>query len=235
MADILIPPEAEKVFTRAMEMWDETKSFGDLTDQEKSDIMAFLSLAIKKANGIYPVAQAKLSFFLYMEGKKKEAIAMADNALRYDQDAFTAQLVRVFNALDGLQVSKITPGSFFANGGGIEASVYASVFKTFGTLIGAGISAQTQKNCKNEIMLLIDIYRRICRTPIGGEDYIYYSNLMISIGDFIKDIPFAGGRPNLYLEVLNSPLNCVEIGEYEDGIDLLRMKAEGKADLFKPN
>jgi hypothetical protein len=63
MVSIQISPEAEKAYNKAMDIWDETKTLKELSAQEKSDITAFLSLAVKRANGAYPLAQGKLALF----------------------------------------------------------------------------------------------------------------------------------------------------------------------------
>lgn len=228
-----ISPDALKCYDKAMDLWGET-TIGELDTDKKKDITAFLALAVKKAGVPYPLAESKLGLFLFMLGEVKDAINHANKALENDPDSFTGQLVRVFNALDSLQVKKLGAGDFLAKGGSIEGAVVASVFKGFFSIIGATAAATTQVTGKNEIIRLVEIYRRVCPRTTDVDEFLHMSQLLVNLGDFIKDIPFAGGRPNLFAEVVNAPISQLEISGRETDVDDIRLKAEGKSELFKP-
>jgi len=229
-----VSPEAIRCYEKAMNLWGET-AIGELDVDKKKDITAFLALAVKKAGVPYPLAESKLSLFLYMLGEVKDAVNHANKALEYDPNSFTGQLVRVFNALDSIRVKKLGAGDFLSGGGGsIEGAVVASVFKGFFSIIGATAAATTQTSGKKEIIRLVEIYRRVCPRTTDVDEFFHMSQLLINLGDFIKDIPFAGGRPNLFAEVVNAPISQLEISGRETDIDDILLRAEGKSELFKP-
>jgi hypothetical protein len=233
MEQYQVSQDAIKCYDKAMDMWGES-TIGELDVDKKRDISAMLALAVKKAGAPFPLAESKLGLFLYMLGDTKEGVRHANLALQYDADSFTGQLVRVFYALDSLRVKKLGAGDFLADGGSIEGSVIASGIKAFFSIVGATTSASTQIACKNELIKLIDIYRRVCPAITDVDEFLHYSRLLVNLGDFIKDIPFTGGRPNLFIEVVKAPISQLQMGGRENDIDDIRLKAEGKSELFRP-
>lgn len=228
-----ISQEAERLYEKAMDLWGDTV-IGQLEDDKKRNIAALLALAIKKAGNPFPLAEAKLGLFLYFLGDKKDAIQHANLALQYDSDSFLGQFVRVLFTLENIRVRKLGLGDFFGGGGSLEGSVIVSGIKTFFSLAEAGGAAGTQKQCKEEILRLIEIYRRVCLVTTDVDEYLQMSQLLIVLGDIIKDIPIFGGRPNLFIEVVNSPIIQLEMGESEQEVEDMRLTAEGKSELFKP-
>jgi len=228
-----ISPDALKCYDKAMNLWGEA-TFGELSDDKKKDVTAFLALAVKKAGVPYPLAEAKLGLVLYLTGDVKDALNHANKALGHDPDSFTGQLVRVLNALDSLRVKKLGAGDFLSGGGSIEGAVIASGIKTIFSLLGATTAASTQINGKNELGKLVEIYRRVCPKTNDVDEFLHMSQLLVNLGDFIKDVPFTGGKPNLFAEVVNAPISQLEMNGHEDDVDDIRLKAEGKSELFKP-
>ncbi len=228
-----ISQEAIRCYEKAMDSWGDS-TIGQLDDDKKRNIAALLALAIKKAGCPFPLAESKLSLFMYSLGDAKEAVRYADLALQHDADSLTGQFVRVATSLDSLRVKKLGAGDFLADGGSLTGSVIASGIKSFFSIMGAGAAASTQVNCKGEILKLVEIYRRVCKTTTDVDEYIQMSQFLIAIGDGIKDIPFVGGRPNLFIEVVNAPITQLETNGREQDIEDVRLTAEGKSELFKP-
>jgi len=228
-----ITPEAQRCYEKAHDLWGEA-TIGELDNGKKRDIAALLALAIKKAGTPFPRAEADLSLFLFFLDDTKEAQKHADAALRHDADSFMAQWVRVGNALNNLKVKKLNAGSFFADGGSIEGSVIASGIAAYFNLMGAVVASSTQTMCKKEIAKLVEIYHRACKKTSDVDEFVQMSDLLVSLGDFISDIPFAGGRPNLFSEVARAPIAHLDMAGREEDIQDMRLKAEGKAELFRP-
>jgi tetratricopeptide (TPR) repeat protein len=229
-----IPEDAALCFDKAMNLWGE-KTLNDLSDEEKRNIAALLALAIKKAGQIpFPSAESRLGLFLYMQGKAKEALEHANRALYFDNNAFTGQLVRVIYSLDQVKVVKLGAGDFLSGGGGFGEIIGGSIVKSIFSIGAASSASSSQNAAKRELISLIEIYRRIIKDTTDCGDYLYMSNILLSFGDLISDYPFAGGRPNLYIEVVNAPIHQLDMTEHEEDITNLRFQAEGKNELFRP-
>jgi hypothetical protein len=157
------------------------------------------------------------------------------NTLQQNPNDFRAQMVRIDAALKYLNIKKLGVDDFLTDeySGSTEVDLFLSALKGVSSLSKAAKAASTQKNYKNELLRLAQIFRNICQTNTDVDEFLYMAETMISLGDFIKDVPIASGRPNLYIEVVNALIEKLEMTGRESDIKAVQDKAESRLMLFK--
>ena len=224
--------EAIEHFNRAIDKWNNTEE-SKRDDNLRRDICAELALAIKKASAPLPRAHALLAMFLNDLGDDKNAAYHANIALQQNPDEFRAQLVRIDVALKGVKVTKVRGRDLIEFSGGFDNMYWGTVGRLFGAGISSLSSRSTQASFKNEVVRLAQIFKNVCKTNTDVDEYLMMAQALIALGDFIKDVPMPGGRPNLYLEVLSAPTEQLDkVGQEEKILEVRRM-AEGRSLLFK--
>jgi len=226
--------EALDVFERAKNKLFKAGEGGDVDNSVIQDVMSLVALAINKANAPFPRAHSVLSILLEQVGNEKEALKHANIALQQDPNEFRAQFVKIDVSMKGVRIRKLGVGDFIDNDRDIASAIVGSVFKGLFSLGSAAHAATTQMNFKTEILALVEIFNNLCQTSIDANEYIYMSDMLISLGDVLKDAPMPGGKPNLYQEIVNIPLDRIVIGDMKDEVMDIRDKAEGRSLLFKP-
>ena len=179
-------------FNRAIDMWnnaDESK----LDDNLRRDVCAELALAINKAGAPFPRAHALLAMFFNDLGDDVSAGHHANKALQQNPNEFRAQFVRIDVVLKNVRIAKVKTGEVIEWSGNIENMI----FGTLGKAIAAGVissqAGRTQTDFKNEVIKLVKIFRNVNRTNTDIEEFVMMANLLIGVGDFIKDLPMPGG------------------------------------------
>jgi hypothetical protein len=226
-------PEAIEHFNRAIDMWNNAEE-SRRDDTLRNDVASELALALKKANAPFPRAYALLAMYLNDLGDDQRAEWHADRALQQNPNEFRAQLVRIDVALKGVKIAKVSAGDVIALGGRPQDAVGETLGRMTGAAIAKTRAGMSQANFKRELERLVQIYRNVCLSNDDVDEYLMMSEALIGLGDFIKDVPMPGGRPNLYVEVVNAPTNNLQITEREQGVTDVRRKAEGRSLLFRP-
>ncbi len=207
--------------------------------EEVDTVAALCALAIKKAGVPYPEAESLLARCLLYQGKDKEALRHANIALEIDPCAFGAQMVFVLDALSKVKETKLRAGDFIGTTGSGDAAekivtgVITTIFTGLFSLGRAGHSALTQADFKKEVLKLVDIYRKLCSKEIDEKQYLGMSDVLLSLGDTIKDMPMPGEKPNLYDEIVKVPLSNIILRESRKKVTDIRYLAEGKSVLMK--
>lgn len=229
-----IQPEAEKYYRKAIEIWNNQDDH-NISEKERNDIGSYLALAIKKAGGIYPLAQSRLSFLMLSAGKLKEASNLAEKTLLQDPNSFIAQYVLVLIQIGNIGDGKLSLKSFVPKDWN-SAVGFAIDFalRFYATLFSFGVDRVSYKNLTDKLNRLIQIYRFICTNKVDENEYITYSQSLIQLGDGFSEqkVKLPGGTPNLFNEVISIPLSNIFIINHENEITEIREMAEGRAELF---
>lgn len=223
--------EAMEHFNRAMNIWGNTEE-SKWDDNLRRDVCSELALAVHKANAPFPRANAVLAIFFNELGDDNKADYYARTALHQNPNEFRAQVVRLDVSVKGVRIAKITPGHIIGQGRKFEDVVAGTVGNIIGIGIAAGHAGITQSNFKNEVIKLVQIFRNVCQTNTDADEFLMMANGLISLGDFIKDMPMPGERPNLYAEVLNAPIDKLDKTNREEEIQEVLRRAEGRTLLF---
>jgi len=219
-------------FNRANDMWNYAEE-SKRDDNLRRDICAELALAIDKAGAPFPRAHAWLANYFFELGDGKNAWEHANIALRQNPNEFRAQLARILVAWGNVKTVDKFSARDIVWGGGLTNMIAGTLGSFTGFLVVNANAEMTQMNFKNELLRLAQIFISVCQTNTDVDEFIMMANTLIAAGDLIKDIPMPGGRPNLYIEIVNAPLNHLDKKGREQEIADVRRKAEGRSLLFK--
>ena len=228
-----VSSEAYSYYQKAWDLWDKAGE-KDKNNALNNDCISLFMLAISKAGGPFPRAHSWLAIFLQDLQREKEAAQHAAIALQEDPYEFRAQLVKIDLSLNNVKVMKKGAGALMPNLN--QSAESAAVEFVFNGIFMGGHYAHTRKtqnDFKKEVLKLIDIYRYLNTVNTDVDEFLYMSELMVSYGDGFRDIPMPGGRPNLFAEVVNAPINRLIMRGCEQDVQLIRDKAEGRSMLFK--
>lgn len=180
-----------------------------------------LKLAIKKAKGSFPKAQAALSYVFFLMQDYKSAATEARIALEQDEHNSRARLVKVLLSLDN-----------YSESGGIQS---ADLGGCISFLFGSAKASSRQNAIKNEIDMYVKSFRYNAQNRTDAGLWLTMSDDLMAIADMIDHfkLKLPGGRPNLYEEILKIPWDKLPSGEYNDAIAKIRRKAEGRSLLHK--
>jgi tetratricopeptide (TPR) repeat protein len=228
--EINISSDGIKYFNRAMDISNES---AELDESKKSEILEYLALAIDKANSPFPHAEAYLGLFLYLWDQTEKALFHANRALLFDPDEFIGQDVRVLCMFEKMNIQENKRYEGLDKIDSIEAPPEHKAIASLVGLLGVvGLGASDRRALKMEIMKLIENYRKACKID-DIEGYIWNSIKLMHVGDLIKDIPFPGGRIDLFTEVVNAPISHLEMDGHDTEVEELRLKAERKSAALK--
>ncbi len=208
----------------------EKQNKGEMKITLIKDILSELALAIKKADAPFPEAQAMGARFFFKIEDWRNAEYNANIALQQDHNQFYAQQVKIDLAWNSI-VEKVQKGTNSVN------SSSGLILTLLISSVGMSRVNSALTDMKNEVVKLVDIFRRICETGVESNEYLRMSVVLIEWGDIFQDIPsFPSGRPNLYAEVVNIPMEKINKMEGMDQqVSEIRRKAEGRSLIFKPN
>ena len=187
-----LPADAVEAFEKALEL------MGDLAEGENEPLMRQivdqLALAVAKAGGVFPTAQAFLAFSL-VEIDPHKAFSHAQQALRYDLEPLAEFLARVAYASGyGLVHGEkaLSRLQWFKGGGFIDFLGTKITFESF----------------KNNVLAayrgVIDSYERILREEDDLEVWIWASHLMIVMGDGAEENNLLRGKLDFYSPVIRA-------------------------------
>lgn len=179
-----------------------------------------MALAVKKAGGPYPRAYGKLGLALLLTGDQKGAEQNIKTALEQDTNEIISRIARVIIVLNGHRAMNIASSSDISG-------------MIIGPLISFGFAADSHGKIRQQIRGLVEAWRHLTKNENDVEEWLAVANFLIIIGDHIGEIQMIGGRPNLYIEVVNAPWDRLDKTNHEKEISDIRRKAEGRALLFK--
>lgn len=184
-----VPDEAEALFDQAFEMLPDT---GNASPRVSRDIIALLSLAIQRANQVFPEAQAMKAKMHYNLEEYSLAWEEANNAIRHDNNNFRAQMVKVFIAMDGIQVTQ--------KKGGILGFLWMTLKTTFtaktvreGWSSGKSWGEETteaaisQGRAKSEIRKLLSIFDNLCGPGQDAGECLLLMGVLKNVADVLVE------------------------------------------------
>jgi hypothetical protein len=224
--------EARELFEQALTEWDNTKE-SNQDEKLRRDIASLLSTAIQKADAPFPRAHSLLSIFLCDLGQEREAAIEAELALNEDPNEFRAQLVKIDIAWKGTKIKKLGIGDFLQQEKSFEAALLASAMKGVFSVLAAASAIATQAVLNTEFDRLVKIFRYICSTNTDAEEFSFMAQRLIDIGDMLIKIPMST-RPNLYLEVVNAPIDLLQYSDDKQAAFIKKLVAiaNGRSNMF---
>jgi tetratricopeptide (TPR) repeat protein len=199
--------ESRELFEQAVQIiYEEGR---EVSANKLRDAISLLLVAVKKAGGPFPNANAMLAESYLMMRDYDSALRYANVALSQNPRLLEAQYIKVTVAQENL-------GSLI------------------GGLVGTLSKMSKQQKLNNELVRYVSIYDELCAEGMPADEFVYRSKALISVADALNDI----GNPavkkvNIYGHVANARIDNLsyESEEEREAVKTVQRLAEGRMSL----